>query len=412
MDLPDQLVDAISSALKRRYSPLMPQNVQVLQLSIDESFHSDGFAGSDIRHLNATIMDHGTRRAASLFTKRWSPSPWVIELTRLAVWLEILFYENGTFDHINSIPGVRVPVIGSARTENGEWIIMDDVSAELTAWKEATAGPKGSFYQTSQASFELYTDLLDRIAQVHAKWETSERKDDLSTIQKHLARQERRLRSFESLFREWFGSADDDYLNSQAMTEVVAPSVAPSDQWTSKRSFAAARRQNYQAFLDRLSNGDRLVWIRHMQSSDALVEAASALPQTLLHGDLGWRNIGLCRAVSGNEFILIDWEFAMLGSHALDVIGLISGPAFSADEHSSLEEHYLDMYIEHGGQLLNKQQWKRACQVAIALDGICRLPHNSEIVRRQNQATYTANIESRIERTQRVMHDLSPLSQS
>lgn len=408
MDLPEQLIDAIASALQHRYSSSMPQDVRVLDLAIDDSFINNGFAGSDIKHLSVTILDRAIRTSISLFVKRWNPSPWIIELTRLAHSLEVLLYENGIFDQINSIAGMRVPVIGSVRAENGEWIIMEDVSAELSTWKNATLDQTGFFWRPSPDCLGIYTDLLDRLAQQHVKWEDPKRLKDLRTVKRHLLSQERRLRELENLFREWFGSVDSNHLDSPALREANAARVAGSDQWASKANFTAHRRGNYIAFLRRLPTKDRSIWMRHMQCRDALVEAASVLPQTLLHGDLNWRNIGLCRSGSENSFILIDWEDATLGSHAFDVISLISGPVFSIHELSSLEDHYFERYTFHGGRLLDRQKWKRACEVAFAYVGICRLPHGSEVVRRKNLDTDAAKIQKIIERTNRILHDLTP----
>jgi thiamine kinase-like enzyme len=408
MDLPEQLVDALASALHHRHCSSLPQDIRILDLAVDDSFQSDGFGGSDIKRLNVTILGDGAETSLCLFTKSWSPSPWIVELTGLTVWFEILFFEDGVFDDINSIPGIRVPVIGSFRTENGDWIIMDDVSAELATWKDATAGRSGSFWQPSPECFAIYAELLDRIAHLHAKWEGPKCRNDLRSMRRHLDRQERKLRSFESLFREWFGSADGEYGGSPTTTAALPPRVTGQAQWASQEGFAAARKQNYEVFVARLSEKDRSVWIRHMHCRDGVVEAASTLPQTLLHGDLGWRNMGIRTSESGSEFILIDWESASLGNHAFDAIGLVTGRAFSADEMASLEEHYFEKYTYHGGRLMDRRQWKRACDVAIANNGIGRLPHFSEIVRRARLDSYTTNIEALIERTNRVLHEIAP----
>ena len=392
VELPDQVLDAIASVVRRSSSAPSLGDRGPAVVAIDESFKSDGFGESPPTRVLATTPD-SPKETRIFYAKRWSASPWFNHLTGITVALENLLHETGEFGHVNAICGLSVPVVCSVRAEDGAWVIMEDVSRELAAWK-SSAVVGGVFWKPSSGALELYADLLDRIAELHAKWEARNRKGLLEHLKIHLGPQESKLRRFESLFREWFG-ADHEPEDSPAVRKA-------------KEAFTAARREKYLAFLSRLPAKTRTLWIKHMQCRNALVSAASDLPMTLLHGDLNWRNIGFRVADPATTFVLIDWEDACLGNQALDVFFLILGPVFSTTDLSSLAEQYYERYVSYGGDHLKRDQWERACHMAIAHYGLCWLPHKSELVRQRADDKTAADIEALVERTEEALRKLAP----
>ena len=106
-----------------------------------------------------------------------------------------------------------------------------------------------------------------------------------------------------------------------------------------------------------------------------LVSALGVLPRTLIHGDVGDRNVGLRRRPSvsasddTSDLVLIDWEWIGYGPPALDVVhlrasfpGLVdpTEPFPDAAFTDELPSYYFERYRTYGGTLTDVRTWQRA----------------------------------------------------
>lgn len=394
MCLPGPVLEEIASVVQRRAPVSTLPGARHPNLAVDESFTHDGLSGWDLKRVRATTRTGGRASSVDFIVKRWDPSTGRAQLAGAGVPLECLLHEGGHIDRINSMSGLHVPTVGSLRVGSDAWIIMDDVSADLAAWKTSVVEPGGPLWRLSSTGMPVLRELLDRLARHHVAWEAAKGAAHLGTVESRLVSQETRLRSFERLFREWFGSTAADPGEPEALRRA-------------KERFTSARREKHAAFLDRLPPGERATWSRCMQYRDRLVAAASDLPVTLLHGDLVWRNIGVRRTGPETVFVMVDWELACRGNAALDACHMLFQPVLGAADRDGLLQQYYERYQFHGGHRMDARLWKRAVDVAIALDGVCWLPNKIDWVRRTGDSKAAVDMDALVERTNRALHDIA-----
>lgn len=400
MPFSSQLADAARSVIRNGSHPSVQSDTEVDDVTEDTSFEGDGFAGSEVIAINLKLRGAQDLR---IVAKRWAPFEWLKELSGLNRWAELLLHEESDLERIASASAVRVPYIGSCRTEEGDWILMEDVSEQLQTWRNATEDEPRYFWRPTAASLDLYAGLVDRIAHMHAIVDQSRERLLPERIVGELKSQERCVRGAEKLLQEWFGDS------GVVGTSTGAPEV-PTEQgatpWTSRTTIAVDRRMHFVDFLDRLSANDRSLWLQNMMNRDSLAAIARRLPRTLIHGDLNRRNIGIDVVRSDREYVLIDWEAAAYANHAFDLAGVVGGKVFSAEERGMLERHYLDRYRHHGGVALDDATWRQSVDLASAVEALDRLPHNGEIVRGSGSTEYIDRIEARTDRVIRYLRAL------
>jgi len=264
---------------------------------------------------------------------------------------------------------------------------MHDVSEQLQIWRNATEDEPRDFWRPTAASLELYAGLVDRIAHLHATFDQYPEEFLTERFVQALPSHERCVRGSEALLQEWLADPERDGKRRGTPEVSDKRSTTP---WASKATIAADRRGHYRDFLDRLSGNDRSLWLRSMVNRDSLVAIARQLPRTLLHADLNRRNIGVGEDGTERAYVLIDWEAAAYANHAFDLVSLIGGKTFSMEDRETLEQYYLDRCRHYGGGALDDATWLLSLDLATAIEGLDRLPHNGEIVRRSGSAEYIA----------------------
>jgi len=313
--------------------------------------------------------------------------------------LESFLFDIGCVDSINSHGRVSIPTVASVTTEAGRWIVMDDVSGQLSAWRNSLIDSGRPDDLIGRTGTKLLRELMDSMAEYQVRWETVESRTYLQKLKTRLVPQEMRLRRFEGVFREWLGGPSMDRHDSPPMHRA--------------KEYFSSRRANYLTFLERLPKEDRRTWVKHMQDRDSLVTVASDLPVSLLHGDLKVGNIGLVRTPSAGRFVLIDWEIACLGNPALDVYQLLSEPFIRESDRVEIADYYFDRYLFHGGRSMDRRGWDTGVTVAVALRGLCWLPHIGELIRRGNyNGTIKSNLDLSIEATRRALHEVDRRARS
>lgn len=382
MKLPKPLEVEILKAAHRKGLILSPRDVQDFVLTVDDSYSHDGMSGAEIQRVKVAGLKNNSKTNFSFVVKPWDSTKWLTQLLGVERPLENILFESGFFDEVNAIEGLQVPIIGSVQLEDQAWIIMEDVSADLGRWK--TSAFDGG-------ELNLQRNLLDRMAFFHVNWEDKHSEKRFQYLQKQLVSQERRLRWFEPLCREWFGG------NTQTASDSLALRRA-------KDQLGEVLREPFLNFIDHLPEKSRINWLNHMQHREGLVSEASNLPATFLHGDLVWKNIGLRQENTGNTFVLIDWEIATLGHHAFDVYYFMSEPFQDVNVWDEYSDYYYERYQFYGGSIMNRDQWNRGLDLAIAHYGLSWLPLFAEWVRNDNDNKKIEIVENIIERTSQALH--------
>ena len=116
---------------------------------------------------------------------------------------------------------------------------------------------------------------------------------------------------------------------------------------------------------------DRSLWTEHICNRIPIIKAVSDLPQTLVHGDLDKRNIGLRRRGDKIELLLIDWEFIGIAWPALDVIRFVNAVenVGNVPEGSQpLSDYYFERYAAHGGTRVDFKTWMKAFDLAFVYE--------------------------------------------
>ena len=259
---------------------------------------------------------------------------------------ESLTFAAGLFDPEALPPRIDAPYVAvlDDPESNEHWLVMRDVSAELTAF--------GSPSDLAEIH-RRYAVALDQLALMHATWE----KPDLQARLKKL---------------HWLVPDSARLSRGEAVTRYVAGlSVSKSDftKFESvKHGIRGARIQPArEAFYKTLSDADANLWKRHECDRSALIAAFAEFPTTLVHGDFYPSNIGL-RVVAGEEtVVLIDWEWMGNGCGVLDVAKLLTEGA--ALEHADFDSqglatYYFERYVAHSGTLFDTTTWQRAYELA------------------------------------------------
>jgi thiamine kinase-like enzyme len=297
--------------------------------------------------------------------------------------IELLLSENGFVSKIGRLPGLHVPICGSVRTDGGSWVILQDVTPDLALWKCLTREP---------SDLQCEKLLLDRLAYLHAQWETGDGQQLLAASSAWLVSQERRLRWFEPLWKEWVGGR--------------SAGIDETPYYRAAKAYAERAHGWVLAFLDRLSAADRDLWTRHMVDRDSLVSAARDLPVTLIHGDVVPRNVGLRRAGGEDTFVLIDWELAGVSAPALEVVHFLGHPLRDVTDHWELLDHYYSRYLRHHGTAYTPALWTRSCTIAIAHYGVTFLPIWTGMALQGGKAGGLALVDRAVERTRRALREL------
>ena len=287
MDLPPEAIETVIQIVQRQLAalslPALSENE--LNVEVDESFENDSQSGAKLTPVCVTLKDGPNDYNRSFMIKRWQPEGWVSLLWGVDSPLEAMLFESGLVDLICSRGGLYVPTIGSVSTEDGRWIIMDDVSQQLSAWRKYSISD-GPRRLTSTLIVELHGELFDSMARYYVWSEDRNIRKRFRKIEHHLVPQERYLRRFEQIFREWLGYDTAGEIESQATRKA--------------KERINSGRERHLKFLENLPQSERRMWIRHSTCRDTLVAAVSDLPLFPLHGDITGGNVGIAHnAVCG-----------------------------------------------------------------------------------------------------------------
>ena len=338
-----QITDAIEQGLRRTSTFDTPRVVRITC----EDVVWYGLSANTFARCGASIIADNKEQLVGLVIKRWAPGgPTDIDMGLDPLPRESLAFAAGIFGPDSMPSQIDVPFVAALDEpeSNDHWMVMRNVSAELTAF--------GSPSEPSEIH-RRYSVALDQLASIHATWEKpglQARLKKLSWLVPDSARLSR-------------GEAVTRYVEGLLVSESELARIERVKNWIQGARIQPAR----ESFYKTLSDSDATMWKRHECDRSALIAAFAEFPTTLVHGDVYPPNIGL-RVVDGEDtVILIDWEWIGNGCGSLDVAKLLSvGAALEhADfDNQGLATYYFDRYVAHGGTLFDFTTWKRAYELA------------------------------------------------
>lgn len=320
------------------------------QLALDPLQHE----GSGGAHLYRATVSWETRAGAGARTwivKRWRSGEGNAQEMGVARPVEALAWQRGLLSAAVLPSGMAVPFVGALCDDSdaNAWVVMDDVADALRAF---------SVPESQEQTLERAKFMLERLACWHVRWQEPSRYAELEECTWLLPQD--RLLHFRS-----------DYYAELLSGEPKADSAVVPGR------FEFARASTLE-FLSWMRGKDRALWERHLTDRSALIEALGCHEQTLLHGDLSWRNIGLRWSDKCRQVLLIDWEFIGTGTPALDVAKLVEVTLDFVggipETSESLVDYYFDCYVLHGGTGLSREAWEQAYDLAAAYHGLWRYP--------------------------------------
>lgn len=319
-----------------------------------EPMPDGGYSGN--RLLRARLAWTGQQAAgrvqsASWVVKRWLPGGPGERQLGIGRSLEALAWRHGLVRPAALPSGVAVPIVGALPDPDGRaaWIAMEDVASALDRYSRHAPLPHAEALARARV-------ILDRLARLHVRWERPER---LATLRRHgwLVPMERYL---------WCDADRCAAALGRPPLRGMPPGCDVTDEF----------RANVAAIRAWIPAGDRPLFERLFWDRVPLVSALRPFPPTLLHGDVGDRNLGLRPDALGTEeeLVLIDWEWIGCGTPALDVARLwgafpvvhdLSAPFPDAVFSDELPMYYFERYRSYGGTLADPGAWRRACGLAL-----------------------------------------------
>ena len=287
-------------------------------------------------------------------------------------------FHQGLFEQLPQ--GIYVPILAATQVgrQQSVWIAMSDVSDDLSQYGRAHQRP----YQVAE---ERLRQILSSLARFHVHWESHPQLGEL--------RQGRNLLDISNVM--WLYAT----LYSSALDE------APRYRGTIGQMASPEISARLRAFLDRLPDDVRPMWRSALVDRRSLLQEILTLPQTLLHGDLDDRNVGL-RYQDGSQvadgLVLIDWEFCGIGPAGVDVAKLLlqfggvvdlrnvpSVPFQTLfDEFSA---HYVDAYRQWGGTASTDEQILKGIQLGFIKECLVPMPLSfGELIQAKQGSSYDA----------------------
>jgi hypothetical protein len=347
--------------------------IRVTDLDV-EPIGGDGYSGNLLWRVRLTWA--GTpkatgARSVTWVVKRWLPGGHSERLLGISQPLEALAWQIGLLRPSAMPPGVRVPFVDVRLDRDGRaaWIIMEDVAPALAQYNREVP------LQAAEALARAQV-ILDRMARLHVWWERPERQAALERY-------------------DWLVPGEQ-LVRCNAASYAAALGETPPPGTMAVGPVADESRANVIALLEWMPAGDRSIFAELLCRRERLVSALAPFPRTLLHGDLGDRNLGLWPvAGSGqpddaSELVLIDWEWIGYGTPALDVARLwgsfpvvhdLSTPLPDAAFSYDLPLFYFERYRAYGGLLADEREWLRACSLALLGLGLGQVEFAGEMIR-------------------------------
>jgi aminoglycoside/choline kinase family phosphotransferase len=358
-----------------------------------QPIETDGASGNHFYRAVVSLQEKHQTTPITLIIKRWLPTAWTALLTGAEVSREALAWENGLITERALPEGLKVPFIATSRDEDGAWIVMEDISSEIAAFKSPAR------------KHENARLLLDRLAGFHVFWECPDR---FARLQEHpwLFSQEARLHCGVACHLKWFGADHKEKVYRERLRRFKM-SCPDSVDWA---------RSACSAFIESIPRQNRELWRKHIRNREALVAAFGEYAQVLVHGDLNERNAGIRKTDGNGEVYIVDWEWAGMGAAAIDVVCFVyhfflifNNDRHVADEVEKLEGYYFDRYIARGGQKMDHTEWQQSCELAHVYYGLQWLPAHGGLgllgAKKREEAEWVTRETERVtEMIKRLLH--------
>lgn len=366
----DVTVEVLESMLREH---LLDQGVGVTKCAINPFPHQGTNDSTSFFRAGLTWTTRNRSEvlgSATWIVKHWKAGGIRDKAAEITQPREILAWERGLLRPEAVPAGMVVPFIAGRlspdKTES--WLAMEDVSTELAAYPRLGL--------TGDQVISRARQVLARLARLHAWWEQPERQEHLHAC-------------------SWLPHPEA-YLWDLAHTYALALEQTPHGNAPSAGSGPPVWDElpaDLHAFLDWRPADERELWAKLLIDRQALVDALTPYPRTLLHKDLDDRNIGLRWPASGAEsdstesrtpdLVLIDWEWISAGPAAIDVAKIVQmlplmiipgTPVPEAFWTNELADDYFEHYRAAGGRCANAAEWRRSYGLALVAESLTQMP--------------------------------------
>lgn len=354
MKISNSIEQAVISGVKRILAKEIGD--MPIQVSISEinDFEGSWTSHSQLFRASTAWSCDGSSGVTDVIAKRWERNSIVAQFFGREKPIERLLFDNGFFDH--QIPGIHVPIVGSAISDGEDWVILEEISDEISEWNSLILKDDSS---------EIERLFVDRLARLHVEWESIGNQSILEANRHWLVSQETKIRWGDRAFRVSLGG--------QPLDKVDPPSARQHIE-----NLGKVFGDSFLRFLDSLPDNDRELWKNLMMYRDPLIDAAADLPRTLLHGDLILKNTGYREIDGQKNIVLFDWELAGIGSASFDLVYFLGRLRPLEDiliaDRLELLDYYYDRYRAAGGSSLSPSMWQRSCDIAVAHYGVAEFP--------------------------------------
>ena len=360
LDSTENVPDAVLTSILRAYSgnPKAQLTKRIVSpCSTSGVSENNSFYQAEISWVtsNPTVPTEAT----SWLIKRWTPGGLSLSELGWSKPIEALAWEHGIL-RPESLPlGVKTPIVGSMIVPDGmiAWVAMRDVSKELHEYDRSEPIPSERLVSRAKI-------ILSGLARFHALWEQPDRQMLLRGM-------------------DWLLPFENYLWRNSGLYAAILGRKAERGYGQVAR-VEEADRLNLQSFLEWLEPAERSLLEVLLVDRSELVDRFVDIPNTLLHGDLDDRNIGLSWSSSGeSELVLIDWEWMGSGPAAMDVakvlihssmMGEPGNPCTETCWSEELPDFYYENYRMAGGRQLDHATWRHSYDLSLCAQALWTFP--------------------------------------
>jgi hypothetical protein len=277
-------------------------------------------------------------RPVTYVLKRFRPDrDWVMRLTHDSTVREVTLYRQNIYSRLPA--HISIPILAVARDGNSWAMLMDDVGEWLV---DNNRLPKS--LKTSEVSTETF---IYHLAAFHAHFLNDTILSD-STL------------GLSSL---------------QDFVTILSPQTALREIAEGRSHPILQKAAEGWSVFEQLASPKVLSVVRELQQNPApLLSALAHMPQTLLHGDFKFANLGLRQTADGPQSIWLDWQDATIGPPLLDLAYwlAVNPTLFPGDKKNWAINTYRTALAESGVTFAD-DVWERDLALCLVAGGALRL---------------------------------------
>ncbi len=302
-------------------------DVNELTVSIENSDFKGG-AGKD-KEFNKAIVNYNGE-IKELIIKAYKEKDFSMILSGDIGMREAVFANSDLMKTLSS--ECTIPVVGGCNEDDEKWVIMTDVSEELSKF-----GPP------DVPSKDTILKVLYGLGKMHSKTfndKSYEKHDYLLNFNQWFSN------SCELLSKLMEGNKDNTFV--QKYLEVRPNSIEAFQKFA--ESFEQEKLEDFKGLLEKPEN---------------IVKAIETAPYAIGHNDLFFPNVGW----DGENPVFIDWEYVGYAPIAWDVMSLYGGiPCEGLTDEEAFEEYFRG--VEESGKYIDREAFVDSYKKMEAIESI------------------------------------------